>query len=93
MTGRYRGRMAAIEVEFTVEPFVEATIGPHVRAAIDAAAATGTTVDIGPFSSSFVAPLDVATGALRDLVASAFGAGATRLSLQVRLVGGEGAGA
>ena len=78
--------MSALEVEFTVEPFVEATIGPHVRAAIDAAEATGVTVDIGPFSSSFVAPIETAVTAVRDLLAAAAAAGASRLALQVRVV-------
>ena len=75
-----------LQLEFTVEPFVEATIGPHVRAAIDAAEANGVTVDIGPFSSSFVAPVDTAVTAVRDLLAASTAAGATRLSLQVRVV-------
>jgi uncharacterized protein YqgV (UPF0045/DUF77 family) len=78
--------MSALEVEFTVEPFVEATIGPHVRAAIDAAEAAGVTVDIGPFSSSFVASVETATTAVRDLLTAAAAAGASRLALQVRVV-------
>jgi uncharacterized protein YqgV (UPF0045/DUF77 family) len=83
--------MSALEVEFTVEPFVEATIGPHVRAAIDAAEATGVTVDIGPFSSSFVAPVETAVTAVRDLLAAAAAAGASRLALQVRVVANRSA--
>ena len=80
--------MSALEVEFTVEPFVEATIGPHVRAAIDAAEAHGVAVDIGPFSSSFTAPVDTAATAVHDLLTAAAAAGASRIALQVRITSG-----
>ena len=83
--------MSALEVEFTVEPFVEATLGPHVRAAIDAVEASGCAVDIGPFSSSFVAGTDAASAAVRDLLTAAIAAGATRVALQVRVVPGGSA--
>jgi uncharacterized protein YqgV (UPF0045/DUF77 family) len=70
-------------VEFTIEPFVEGQPGPHVRAAVDAAGASGLGVDFGPFGTTVSggdgAVLDAVDGILRAAVA----AGATRVSLQV----------
>lgn len=70
-------------VEFTIEPFVEGQPGPHVRAAVDAAGASGLDVDFGPFGTTVSggdgAVLDAVDGILRAAVA----AGATRVSLQV----------
>src|SRR3954468_22609447 len=41
-------------VEFTVEPFTEGSPGPHVQAAVDAAEASGVTVEFGPFGTTVV---------------------------------------
>ena len=59
----------SLRVEFTVEPFVPGAPGPHVLAAVDAAAAHGLTVEFGPFGSS-------GEGAALE-------AGASRVSVQV----------
>ena len=75
--------MARLRVEFTVEPFVEGRIGPHVEAAVAAAQAGGVEVEVGPFGSTFEADATVATRALASLVESAFANGATRLSCQL----------
>ena len=79
--------VAATRVEFTVEPFREGRPGPHVQAAFDAVAADGLTLDVGPFGSSFEADATVAARAMAHVVEAVFGAGATRLSCQVTLVG------
>ncbi|HET6950328.1 MAG TPA: hypothetical protein VFI47_08135 [Acidimicrobiales bacterium] len=42
----------SLVVEFTIEPFVEGEPGPHVRAAVDAARASGLAVDFGPFGTT-----------------------------------------
>jgi len=41
----------ALVVEFTVEPFVEGSPGPHVQAALDAATSSGLDVEFGPFGT------------------------------------------
>jgi uncharacterized protein YqgV (UPF0045/DUF77 family) len=73
----------ALRVEFTVEPFVEGSPGPHVEAAVEAAAAEGLEVEFGPFGTSAGGDDDVVLGAIDAVVRAAIAAGATRLSLQV----------
>jgi len=79
--------MSRVRLEFTVEPFSEGRPGPHVRAAIDAVVARGLNVDMGPFSSSAEGEVAVAGDAVADLLRAAFGAGASRIALQVSRVG------
>jgi uncharacterized protein YqgV (UPF0045/DUF77 family) len=74
-----------VRVEFTVEPFVEATPGEHVTAAIDAVRAAGLVPDVGPFGTSAVGPVDAVADAVRALLASVLAAGATRISVQVEV--------
>ena len=61
--------------------------GPHVRAAIDAAVATGLAVDVGPFGTTADGPPPEAFDAVRDLLAAAFERGASRVSVQVTDLG------
>lgn len=75
--------MARLRVEFTVEPFEEGRLGPHVDAAIRAVHDAGIELEIGPFGSMFEADGTVASRALARLVEAAFESGATRLSCQV----------
>jgi uncharacterized protein YqgV (UPF0045/DUF77 family) len=72
-----------LRVEFTVEPFVEGSPGPHVSAALDAVRAAGLEVSFGPFGTMFEADTAVATSALAALVEAATEAGASRISVQV----------
>ena len=74
--------MAKVRLEFTVEPFVDGALGPHVRAAIDAVTAMGLVADVGPFGTTVDAPEAEAFTAVQALLAAAFGEGATRVSLQ-----------
>jgi uncharacterized protein YqgV (UPF0045/DUF77 family) len=73
----------SLRLEYTVEPFIEGAPGPHVRAALDAAAAAGLEVDFGPFGTT-VAGADAAVLSAADrIVRAAIDAGASRVSLQV----------
>ena len=72
-----------LRIEFTVEPFTEGAPGPHVHAAVEAARATGLTVDFGPFGSSVEGDDERVLAAADALVRAAVGAGASRVSLQV----------
>jgi len=76
-------------LEFTVEPFQEGSLGPHVRAAVDAAESFGVSVDIGPFGSSCVVAQAQAAAVAGAIVAAAFGNGASHVSLHAARVGGE----
>lgn len=72
-----------LRVEFTVEPFVEGTLGPHVTAAVDAVRAHGVTVDVGPFGNSFEVPQEAVGPTVADLLTAAYGHGATHVQLSV----------
>ena len=69
-------------VEFTVEPFTEGSPGPHVQAAVDAAAHAGLTVEFGPFGTTVVGADATVLDAVDSIVRAA-AAGATRVSLQL----------
>lgn len=72
-----------LQVEFTVEPFVEGSPGPHVRAAIDAARTAGLEVEVGPFGNQVTGDDEPVLAAVDRIVRAAMDAGATRVSLQL----------
>ncbi len=78
--------MTSVRVEFTVEPFEPGALGPHVRAAIDAAALRTGEVDVGPFASTAVASSRDAAMLVHDIVRAALVNGATRVAVQVETV-------
>ena len=71
-----------LRVEFTVEPFVEGSPGPHVDAALAAARDQGLDVDFGPFGSTIEGDDATVLAAIDAIVRAAVGAGATRVSVQ-----------
>jgi uncharacterized protein YqgV (UPF0045/DUF77 family) len=74
----------SLVVEFTVEPFVDGTPGPHVQAALDAATASGLQVEFGPFGTLVSGEDDhQVLAALDQVVRAAVSAGATRVASQV----------
>jgi hypothetical protein len=70
-----------IDVEFTIEPFIEGEPGPHVTAAVAAVEALGLSVDFGPFGSTFSAPEDAVSPAVAALMDAAYKNGATHVSV------------
>ena len=76
----------ALRVEFTVEPFVPGAPGPHVLAAVDAAAVHGLQVEFGPFGSSGEGDAAVVVLAVDAAIRAALDAGASRVSVQVSRV-------
>lgn len=75
-----------VRVEFTVEPFVEGRLGPHVQAAVGSLRRQGFDPDVGPFGTT----VDGDAGTVLDAVARAarasFGAGATGITLNALVV-------
>ena len=72
-----------MRAEFTVEPFVDASPGPHVTAAIQAAAAAGAHVSVGPFGTEVSGSAQVVLDAVDALTRAAVDAGATRVTIQL----------
>ncbi len=72
-----------VVAEFTIEPFVEGSPGPHVAAGLDAVRAAGFDPIIGPFGSSVTGSIEAVTAAVAALLEAATAAGATRVSLQL----------
>ena len=73
----------ALELEYTVEPFVEGAPGPHVRAALDAATHAGLVVEFGPFGTTVAGDDQAVLDAAGRILTAAVSAGASRVSLQV----------
>ena len=76
----------SLRVEFTVEPFVAGSPGPHVLAAVDAAAEHGLAIEFGPFGSSGVGEDATVVPAIEAAIRAALEAGATRVSVQISRV-------
>lgn len=74
----------ALQFEFTVEPFVEGSPGPHVQAAVDAAVAAGLEVDFGPFGTTVSGGDSAVLDAVDAVMRAAVAAGASQVSLQLR---------
>lgn len=70
-------------MEFTVEPFVEGTPGPHVKAALDAVAGAGLQVEFGPFGTVVTGDDNAALSSIDRVLRAAMAAGATRVALRV----------
>jgi len=72
-----------LNVEFTIEPFVEGSPGAHVTAAVAAVESFGLNVDFGPFGSSFAVTPDQLPEVIAELMRAAYGNGATYVSVDV----------
>ena len=73
--------VGTVLLEFTIEPFVEGSPGPHVTSAIAAAEQLGASVDVGPFGSSCEVDVERAPDVVAAVVRAAFANGATHVSL------------
>jgi uncharacterized protein YqgV (UPF0045/DUF77 family) len=73
-------------VEFTIEPFVEGRPGPHVTAAIDAAAALGHEVEVGPFGSGCVVADSETADVVAAVVRAAVANGADHVNIDIQQV-------
>jgi uncharacterized protein YqgV (UPF0045/DUF77 family) len=75
-----------VRVDFTVEPFQEGVLGPHVQAALAQLRARGLTPDAGPFGSSVTGSYSSILPALEPALTAALANGATTIALSVRRV-------
>ena len=72
-----------LEIEFTIEPFIEGAPGKHVTAAVAAGEKFGVAVDFGPFGSSFTAQESNVASIVGSLLEAAYGNGATHVNVHV----------
>lgn len=72
-----------LQLEFTVEPFVEGLPGPHVTAAVQAVERAGGFVEFGPFGSTCSAAADDMPHVIAELVRAAFANGASHVTMHV----------
>ena len=75
--------MSRVRLEFTVEPFVDAQPGEHVRAAWRAVEGRGYEVVVGPFSSETTVSGNDAPSLLQEILRAALSGGATHVSFQI----------
>jgi len=80
--------MAAVRIEFTIEPFIDGRPGPHVLSAIEAVETAGATVEVGPFSSIAEVSGDAVGTTIAELLQAALDHGATGVTLRVDVVEG-----
>jgi hypothetical protein len=80
--------MASAKVEFTIEPFTDGDLGPHVQAALEAARSFAEAVEVGPFGSSVVVSVLDAPVLVHDVIRAALTNGASRVAVQVDRVPG-----
>ena len=78
-----------LRLEFTVEPFVAARPGRHVRAAIDEARRLGLDPEVGPFGTTVVGERGAVLRGLAAIAGAAVDAGAARVSVSVTPVESE----
>jgi uncharacterized protein YqgV (UPF0045/DUF77 family) len=75
--------MTRCHVEFVIEPFVEGSPGPYVRSGIEAMAARGLDVSMGPFGSSVAGDVKDLADAIGAMVSAAANDGARRVLVEV----------
>ncbi len=72
-----------VRAEFVIEPFVEGSPGPHVKAALEACRDLGFEPDVGAFANTIDGPFGEVLPAVDALVRAAYDQGAT--AVQVRI--------
>lgn len=76
---------AEVTAEFTIHPFVEGRMEPHVEAGVRAAQESGLAVEIGPFGTGLSGPRAEVLGALSNVMNAAFDAGARAIQVKVEV--------
>lgn len=78
--------MPRIRVDFTVEPFREGQLGPHVEAALDVLRGEGFAVDVGPFGNAAEGDAATLLATVGRALTASFDAGAGAVSLSAGVV-------
>jgi uncharacterized protein YqgV (UPF0045/DUF77 family) len=74
---------AEVTAEFTIHPFTEGRMEPHVRAGVDAAQASGLAVEVGPFGTGLSGGRAEVLDALMKVMDAAIEAGARSIQIKV----------
>ncbi len=72
-----------VRAEFLIEPFVEGSPGPHVKAALEACRSAGFEPDVGPFATTIDGSFEAVADAVDQLVRAAQESGATAVQVRV----------
>jgi uncharacterized protein YqgV (UPF0045/DUF77 family) len=73
-----------VVAEFTIQPFVEGRMEPHVEAGVDAARASGLAIEVGPFGTGLAGSRAEVLAALAEVMDAAIEAGAHSISVKLR---------
>lgn len=73
-------------IEFTIEPFVEGSPGPHVTETITAVESLDVEVDVGPFGSSCNVEAANAADVVATIVRTAITNGASHVNVDVEQI-------
>jgi uncharacterized protein YqgV (UPF0045/DUF77 family) len=76
-------------VDFTVEPFKEGEIGPHVQAALETVRGHGYEPDVGPFGNSLSGPAQAVLEVTAAAAAAALEAGASSVAMTATALPGD----
>jgi uncharacterized protein YqgV (UPF0045/DUF77 family) len=74
---------AEVTAEFTILPFTEGHMEPHVKAGVDAAHASGLAVEVGPLGTGLSGARAEVLDALVKVMDAAIGAGARTIQIKV----------
>lgn len=85
-TRKAGGPVPRIRVEFTVEPFREGHLGPHVDAALRRLRRDGFDPDVGPFASAVEGDARQVLESVAEAAAASFESGATGITLSAAAV-------
>lgn len=75
--------MSRLRIEFTIEPFIEGSPGPHVTAAIDSLRAAGFAPEIGPFGTAVEGYAPAVLDALARAAGAAFEQAAVSMTVSM----------
>ncbi|MFN2489453.1 MAG: thiamine-binding protein [Actinomycetota bacterium] len=76
---------ADVVAEFTIQPFVEGRMEPHVAAGVEAARASGLALEVGPFGTGLAGPRAEVLAALSRVMDAAIEAGAQSIQIKLRV--------
>ena len=76
---------AEVVAEFTIQPFVEGRMEPHVEAGVRAARASGLAIEVGPFGTGLAGSRADVLDAFTRVMEAAIEAGARSIQVKLRV--------